>query len=69
MLTRPKTRPTPDWEGFLVLNADKVVLGVYGSALYKMARQQVAKLRPHHPLATVKLYVAKVRPSVGDTVA
>jgi hypothetical protein len=68
--TKPKTRTSPPWEGYLVLNADNVVLGVYGSALREYAGQQADKIRSFVPCAEVKVkaFTGDIRPSVGDKV-
>lgn len=67
-LTRPKVKPPAPWEGFLVLNGDKIVLGVYGSAIRNMAEEQCDKLRKQFPSLVVDLksHTSQVRPRVGD---
>lgn len=69
--TRPKTRTPDPWEGYLVLNADSVVLGVYGSAIRDMAVAQADKLRASFPMCSIRVVTRTltIRPRVGDTVA
>lgn len=68
---REKKIPYPPWEGFLVLAPDRVVLGVYGSALRFEAMKQRAKIRQHRRGARI-LVVSRTldkKPSVGDYIA
>lgn len=61
----------PIWSGFLVVNSECRVLGVYGSALRQMAEEQRDIILSQHPLAQVKVitYISAQRPQVGDKVS
>jgi hypothetical protein len=78
MITRPQksthsdrstTGAVKEWTGFLVVNADRVVLGVYGSAIRDMAEELRQRLTSQFPGAKVQVitYTAPKRPHVGDT--
>jgi hypothetical protein len=68
---RTITSVVKEWTGYLVVNADRMVLGVYGSAIRGDADRQVAKLKAAYPFAEIRVLSVTMpkRPSVGDYIA
>jgi hypothetical protein len=67
---KPRLLPMPVWEGFIVINSERMALGIYGSALGREARTQADTIRTNYPGTYIRVITRTmaVRPQVGDII-